>query len=206
MTFVYDIYVNFQNICYDFYEWNKKDKIMHVKKIPIFEITEESFGKIIINDNKIDNQSLELIKNKAEIFKKKKKMSAVLFTNNKDILAVQFQNDGKIIKKSFLLLEEENTILKSIHKIDFLNLELTELEKKKIVLSTRNEIERTKYLLNHLSHIEKEELDYLYFECFGKKETNLKLIEKKLKNEIMIGNEKISSITYNFFKLIGTNS
>jgi len=150
MTFVYDIYVNFQNICYDFYEWNKKDKIMHVKKIPIFEITEENFGKIIINDNKIDNQSLELIKNKAEIFKKKKKMSAVLFTNNKDILAVQFQNDGKIIKKSFLLLEEENTILKSIHKIDFLNLELTELEKKKIVLSTRNEIERTKYLLNHL--------------------------------------------------------
>jgi len=206
MTFVYDIYVNFQNICYDFYEWNKKDKIMHVKKIPIFEITEENFGKIIINDNKIDNQSLELIKNKAEIFKKKKKMSAVLFTNNKDILAVQFQNDGKIIKKSFLLLEEENTILKSIHKIDFLNLELTELEKKKIVLSTINEIERTKYLLNHLSHIEKEELDYLYFECFGKKETNLKLIEKKLKNEIMIGNEKISSITYNFFKLIGTNS
>ena len=55
MTFVYDIYVNFQNICYDFYEWNKKDKIMHVKKIPIFEITEENFGKIIINDNKIDN-------------------------------------------------------------------------------------------------------------------------------------------------------
>ena len=73
MTFVYDIYVNFQTIYYDFYEWNKKDKIMHIKKIPIFEVKNDVFQKMIIHENKIDETSFELIKNKTEIFKKKRK-------------------------------------------------------------------------------------------------------------------------------------
>lgn len=62
MTFVYDIYVNFQTVCYDFYEWNKKDKITHIKKIPIFEIKEDVFKNILVNENKIDDESLEVIK------------------------------------------------------------------------------------------------------------------------------------------------
>lgn len=206
MTFVYDIYVNFQNICYDFYEWNKKDKITHIKKIPIFEISDENFGNIIANDNKIDFNTFEIIKNKAEIFKRKKKLSAVLLTNNKDIIAIQLHNDGRIIKKSFLLLEEENAILKNIHKIDFLNITLIELEKKEITLSTRREMERKKFLLENFSNIKQEELGYLYFECFGKRENDFRTIENTLKKEILIGNETVSSITYNFFKLIGTNS
>ena len=206
MTFVYDIYVNFQNIYYDFYEWNKKDRIMHIKKIPIFEIEEAIFKKIIANENKIDEKSYEIIKNKAEIFKKKKKFSAVLFTNNKDIIAVLLNDNGKIIKKSCLLLDEENTILRSIHKIDFLPLILTKTEKRQINLMTRQEMERKKFLLNKFSNMGEKELTYLYFECFGKKETNLKVIEKTLKKEVALGNEKISSISYNFLKLICTTN
>lgn len=206
MTFVYDIYVNFQSVCYDFYEWNKKDKITHIKKIPIFEVKEDTFEKVIANENRIDDTTLELILNKTEVFKKKKKITAMLLTNGKDIIAILLNNNGRISKKSFLLLEEENSILRNIHKIDFLPLSLIELEKKKIVLATRYEIEREKYLLENFSHMKEQELIYLYFECFGEVQKDKRIIERELKKEILGGNEKISSISYNFLKLIGTNS
>lgn len=206
MTFVYDIYVNFQDICYDFYEWNKKDKITHIKKIPIFEIEEETFKKILANDNKIDEVSFEFMKNKTEIVKKKKKISATLLTNHKDIIAILLNSNGKIIKKSSLLLEEENAILRSLHKIDFLPITLTEIEKRKVILTTRKEQERETYLLNSFPHIEEQELKYLYFECFGKIKDSTESMEKELMKEISSGNEKISSICDNFLKLIGTNS
>lgn len=206
MTFVYDIYVNFQTVCYDFYEWNKKDKIMHIKKIPIFEVKNDIFQRMIIYENKIDNTSLELIKNKTEVFKKKRKISAALFTNNQDIIAVLLNSSGKIIKKSCLLLEEESMILRNVHKIDFLPLTLTELGKNEPILATRNEIERKKFLLENFSQMKEQEIIYLYFECFGKVKKEKGQMENELKREINSNNEKISTISYNFLKLIGTIS
>lgn len=206
MTYVYDIYVNFQTICYDFYEWNKKDKITHIKKIPIFQIEEDIFKNILIHENKVDLEAFQVIQNKTEIFKKKKKVSAALLTNNKDIMAVLFDADGKIIKKSFLLLEEENSILKSIRKVDTLDLKLIEIQKQEVILATRLEIERKNFLLKNISNMEDSELIYLYFECFGTKENNRKYIENILKKEFINGNESVSEISYNFLKLICTNS
>ncbi len=206
MTFVYDIYVNFQTIYYDFYEWNKKDKIMHIKKIPIFEVKNDVFQKMIIHENKIDETSFELIKNKTEIFKKKRKISAVLFTNNQDIIAVLLNSSGKIIKKSCLLLEEESMILRNVHKIDFLPLTLIELGKNEPILATRTEIERKKFLLENFSQMKENEIIYLYFECFGEVKKEKEEMEKELKREINSNNEKISTISYNFLKLIGTIS
>ncbi len=202
MTFVYDIYVNFQTICYDFYEWNKKDEIMRIKKIPIFQIEESLFQKLMIHETQLDPNTFELLKNKTELFKSKKKISACLFTNNQDIIAVLLDNNGKIIKKSSLLLEEESTILKSIRKVDFLTIELKELKKRKIPLITRQELERQSFLLKKLEYMEEEELTYLYFECFNHKENDQTLMKKSLKSEIMKGNEEISTISYNFLKLI----
>ena len=206
MTFVYDIYVNFQTIYYDFYEWNKKDKIMHIKKIPIFEVKNDVFQKMIIHENKIDETSFELIKNKTEIFKKKRKISAVLFTNNQDIIAVLLNSSGKIIKKSCLLLEEESMILRNVHKIDFLPLTLIELGKNEPILATRTEIERKKFLLENFSQMKENEIICLYFECFGEVKKEKEEMEKELKREINSNNEKISTISYNFLKLIGTIS
>lgn len=206
MTFVYDIYVNFQTVCYDFYEWNKKDKITHIKKIPIFEVNEDIFTKILANENRIDELSFNTIQNKTEVIKKKKKISATLLTNNKDIIAILLNNNGKIIKKSSLLLEEESAILRNLHKIDFLPIHLTEIEKNKLTTTTREEQEREKFVLKNFQYIQEQELSYLYFECFGEIKTNTKLMEKELIKEICKGNEKVSSICDNFLKLIGTNS
>ncbi len=202
MTFVYDVYVNFQPICYDFYEWNKQDKISHVKKIPIFQIEDSIFQSLLIHDCILDQNTFHLIFEKTEVYKQKKKLSAVLFTNNRDILALLLDDDGKVIKKSFLLLEEENTILKSIRKVDFLKIAPIQLSKKVPPLETREEKEKRTFLLKEVKEMEDSQLIYLYFECFGKREENRIHIEKTLIDEIQKGNKEIEDISYNFLKLI----
>ena len=34
MNFIYDIVLNFNKDYYDFFEWNKKDSVINIKKIP----------------------------------------------------------------------------------------------------------------------------------------------------------------------------
>ena len=40
MNYIYDIYLNFNNQLYDFFDWNKSDKLIHIKSIPIIKISE----------------------------------------------------------------------------------------------------------------------------------------------------------------------
>ena len=39
MKYIYDIELNFNNKYYEFYEWEKKDNITHINKIPYYKIT-----------------------------------------------------------------------------------------------------------------------------------------------------------------------
>ena len=34
MTYIYDVTLNFNEILYDFFEWNNTDNLIHVRKIP----------------------------------------------------------------------------------------------------------------------------------------------------------------------------
>lgn len=97
-------------------------------------------------------------------------------------------------------------ILRNVHKIDFLPLTLIELGKNEPILATRTEIERKKFLLENFSQMKENEIIYLYFECFGEVKKEKEEMEKELKREINSNNEKISTISYNFLKLIGTIS
>ena len=42
MNYIYDIYLNFNKELYDFFDWNKSDKLTHIKMIPIFKVNEET--------------------------------------------------------------------------------------------------------------------------------------------------------------------
>ena len=43
MNYAYDIILNFQKDYYDFFEWNKNDEILHIRKIPIFKISNTDY-------------------------------------------------------------------------------------------------------------------------------------------------------------------
>ena len=65
MIYIYDILLNFDDgvRLLDFYEWDKKDGLTHIKKIPVFKISSIDMDNIINGIVKVDSSFLEKINN-----------------------------------------------------------------------------------------------------------------------------------------------
>lgn len=203
MTYIYDILLNFKDELYDFYDWNKIDNIIHIRKIPIFKIDTKDLINIKNNNIIIDEKILEQIKNKAEIFTPKniKKMEYMfLLSDGKYVLGALKQ--GRKIKKSSLLIDEEMDILEEIDNLDYIKIEYKIINKEyNDELKTRKQKETEKFIKKELNKIKKEDdkLKYLYYECFNEKEENIEKIIYKITENI--SNLDINKKLYNFFKL-----
>ena len=75
MNFIYDIVLNFNKDYYDFFEWNKKDNIISIKKIPLFFVKNDIFkimtssgttgqavSRIYLNKETASNQQKTMVK------------------------------------------------------------------------------------------------------------------------------------------------
>ena len=115
MNYIYDVLTNFSEKYYDFYEWEKNDKLIHFKKIPVLKISKEDYTNIFTNKIKIDNELLNKIKNKAEIWRSKdnKNNYFILLTNRTDIIGIEFNKEGISTKRSSLIVDEELDILET---------------------------------------------------------------------------------------------
>lgn len=202
MNYIYDIYANLNDKYYDIYEWLKKDTIIHIKKIPVFKITNNDLINIIKNDIKLNIEFFNLVKNKTEFFNLKKKLNLCIFTDSKDNILVQISNDGNIIQKSDIHFTDKIASFDTLKKINLFSLDYHIRKKIPLQLYDRNEQERKNYLLKKINLLDQNKLAYLYFECFNQKQTNEELIKKRIKNEILQNNEKICSTINNFLKLI----
>ena len=181
MHYVYDILVNFNENYYDFFEWEKKDNIIHVKKIPIIKIDKKDFQIISSNEIKID---IKNIKNKVELWNSKKQdKTYLLLTSGTDILGLEFNNEGISIKRSSLIVEEELDVLDDTCKLEVSKLNYTIIKKINFQLNTRQEIETKKIISKEIDKLLEQpntnKINYLYYECFNKIEPN---IEKSLQN------------------------
>lgn len=203
MNYIYDILLNFKDELYDFYEWNKEDNIIHIRKIPIIKISEDDLYNIKNNYIQIDESFLEKIKNKTEIFTSKniKKIEyACLLTDSNSIIAINRMD--KKIKRSSLLIDEE---LDSLNDIDNLKIEKIKYDIIKKInyneFKTRKQIEITKYIKKEFNKIKKEEdkLKYIYYDCFNKKEDSIEKIIDNIENKL--DDINICNKLYKFFKL-----
>lgn len=206
MKYIYDIYLNFQNKLYEFYDWDKNDKIYHIRRIPAIKVDYKTLKDIIKNEVefKIDNLDLE---NKCEYYEGKsvkKFKSCFLITDGKNIVSINIK-ENKVLKSKLILFEEEDIIreLKTLNKI---NLEYKIIKKiDSIDTLTRKENE---IYINIIEYIDKlhenkeiEKIKYLYYECFNIKEDNIKKIvddfKYNLSNNFSIFGPKI----YDFYNL-----
>lgn len=206
MNYIHDIHANFQDICYDFYEWNKNDKIIKIKKIPIFTIDHSKLKLIIRDESKVDLQFLTLIEEKTEIYNCKSRINACLLTDGRDIIALKINKNGIIIKKSFFLPEEELDVLESVPISTDSRMKIEQIQPLKKQILTRHERERKKFLLKNMFKMDDKKIFYLYFECFNLEESNRTSAVSRLKKEIKGNNDRICSISYSFLKLIYANS
>ena len=216
MNYIYDIVLNFQKNCYDFYEWNKNDNIYHMRKIAVVKISSIDLYNIKTNKIIFDNTSLELLKNKkiiAERFNQNnisKIKNTLILADNKEAIAIRINKDGQIYQQSTLLPDEKEDVLGIIKFQKETKINYKIIEKNiPLTFKTRFELENDSFINNELDKIYKEKniqkLNYLYLECFNQKETNPKIAYNKLKAEIKKSNENFKKL-YNIFKIINKQS
>lgn len=205
MNYIYDIYINFNKNLFDFFDWNKNDKYTHIKMIPIFKIKEEDIKKIITNTIKLKKEELDLIYKKTTTWDKNNKhKNCCLFCDKNNVIAVEFDDSGLSISKSYLFVSDELEILENFYKIKEKEIKFKTLEKNKITLKTRKQIKDDNFVIEELKNIDNNKLDYIYFECFGKHEKEKKLILNKLLS--ISKNSKVYKNLYDILKLTTTST
>ena len=205
MNYIYDIYINFNKDLFDFFDWNKNDKYTHIKMIPIFKIKEEDIKKIITNTIKLKKEELDLIYKKTTTWDKNHKhKNCCLFCDKNNVIAVEFDDSGLSISKSYLFVSDELEILENFYKIKEKEIKFKTLEKNKTTLKTRKQIKDDNFVIEELKNIDNNKLDYIYFECFGKHEKEKKLILNKLLS--ISKNSKVYKNLYDILKLTTTST
>lgn len=190
MNYIYDLILNFKEEYYDFYDWNSKDALTHIRKIPIFKVTTKTMYDFLNYDILLKKTFLDEIESKSEIFigrRVKKEKYTFLLTDSRKVIAVKIK-DNKMFLSDLLLYEEEETMeilpILSLTEIEY---EIIK-EHKKQKLKTRKEIEFEKYLEKELQNLMKKEheekLKYIYYECFDKREESKENIIVDMKREL----------------------
>jgi hypothetical protein len=208
MNYIYDILVNFQKKYYDFYEWNQDDKITHLRKAPIFKISNNDLNIIKNQRIKFDNTFLKSIYNKTENFKENninKLKYVCLITSNQETIAIKLNKEGYINEKSSLAIDENEDAIEAMHFQKEIKINYQIINKEtQYNFKTRFELENEKFITDELIKIYNQrnyqKLSYICLECFGKPESNINKAFDKIQNEIKKTNENYHKI-FDFFKM-----
>lgn len=195
MIYIYDILLNFsKNKIYDFYEWDKEDKIDHVKKIKLIKVNSKIIDDLFTyNITLLDVKKSELEKG-CELFKNKQVKKAMLFTDGYRVLAVLFNDQYKSVARSKLLLEEELDVLDISEKLNEVELIYKKSTKIEEEFYTRKELEIKQKLEREIKKAYKKQevnkLGYIYIEYFNKEEKNIEILYQNLLDSLKEINEK----------------
>lgn len=195
MIYIYDILLNFcKNKILEFYEWDKDDKIDHVKKIKLLKVDTKVMDDFLNYNITILDEKKEEMKNGMELFKNKQIKRAMLFTDGYRVLAILFNERFKSIEKSKLLLEEELDVLDISQKLNIVDILYKKTKKKEEIFLTRYEFEIKSYLEKefHKAYKRKDidKLKYIYMEYCNEDCMDIEKIYKQLQKSLEEINEK----------------
>ncbi len=204
MIYIYDILLNFNENFYEFFEWEKNDKIYHIKKIPIFKVSTNSIDDLLSKIIEIDKNFLSLIINKTEIFESRRIKNlkyCCLLTDSYKVIGMLFK-EGKVYL-SDLLLDEASEAISIANRCNPINFEYNIIENKLInFFATRQENNLSNNLCNEITDIynskDINKLKYLYFEYFNKNNNDIDFIY----NELIKSLEEINSKHIKLYELI----
>ena len=171
MNYYYDILVNLEEDFYEFYEWEKNDPIIAIKKTPLFKVSHNVIVDFLTYDITLDEElTINLLEK--TICKNKEKINALLISDTKTSLFLEINDNGKVIFKSKLLVEDENNINEIVNALRETNLKYQ--VGKKVLKNNllRQTIKEQKLILIELNGLKKnkdvDKCNYLYFELFHK--------------------------------------
>lgn len=202
MNYIYDVILNFNEELYEFYDWNKDDELLHIRKMPVIRVDDIFISDLRRNKIKI-NDNLN-IRNKTELFQKKGIRfieNACIFTDGKEAIAALIKRNGLVLKSKMIIDEEDDAVCigkkQEVKKINYKIIENNVLDEFK----TRKERKIQKYIFKELEIMEKEKLSYIYFECFNE----MNCINVDIKKEILNNFDKIYMSIYEILKLSKVN-
>ncbi len=202
MNYIYDILLNFNNEYYEFYDWNNEDKLTHIRKIPIFKVSDEVLKDIIYNEVVVNDDLLKRIKNRTEVFSKNYVdilSYACLLCNDKKVVAISCNEKGKITGKSDLLIDEHNEIIAVLDRYVDYDLEYKISNVNEVInFKTRKEVKMQKFILKEIDKQSTNKLEYLLYECNNETCDDRETIIRKIKTGL--DSNHIEEI-YNFLKL-----
>ena len=176
MIYTYDILLNWtkEERLKEFYEWTLEDDLEHIKKMPIIRIRESLLKDLLTSKIKIDKTFLSKIKYKTESYFHNEIDVidyAVIVTTEKKSLALELDNEGNVMYKSSLLIDEEEEVLEIGEELVIMDIPYEVITKnKKVSYLTRKEEEEKKFLIKEIKKIkqnkEESKLNYLYKEFF----------------------------------------
>lgn len=186
MNFIYDIVLNFNRDYYNFFEWNKKDNIINIKKIPLFIVNNNTFKNMKYDIVTVSKSFIEIIKEKTYTYNRQKVGNACLLSNGKEVIGLLFNKKGDLIKRSSLLLDEEEEVLDEIFNDEIFDIEILKIKKgKDSNCVNRIEKEKKDFLIKYINKENNDiNLKYLYYDYFEKDEDNINIIKNALLNEI----------------------
>lgn len=192
MNYYYNIILNWsEKTPYNFYEWNDTDYLELIKKIPFIKIKHKSLIDIMENEIKINNEFLNNIKDKTLVSGKNticKINYAVLFTDSKNIIAIEFNDNGESINRSKLLLEDEINALEVAYSLKEENIDFEIIKKIENNQTLRQESDAKRLITLELNNLyqnkELSKLRYLYYEYKEEKSEDIDYIYQTLINEL----------------------
>lgn len=178
MNYVYDIVLNLNEKLYNFYDWNKEDKIELFIKIPIIKVDQDTIRELINSKTIVSKELLNKIYRKNDLFSTNKvlhKEYISIFSSNDISVAIEFDKTGLSIKKSYISIDEETDILEYIKHLKYSIVDYKVVEKKqdKNLYKTRYELEERIMIIDYLKSIYEnkniDKLNYLFYEVYGEK-------------------------------------
>lgn len=195
MNYIYDILLNYNTKYFDFFDWNLDDKLYHIRKIPIYNISTKKMNDIINNNVILSSTFIQQIKNKTEYFGKNNievLNYCALLSNKNKVLAIKADEMGRITHFSSMLLDEESDTLMRCKNIEKYNIVFKLVDKeKKIINKTRKKVKDEKYMNNRFSKCSTDKLSFLLYELTKEEEFDRQKIISKLNSSSYLYSEKI---------------
>lgn len=174
MDYIYDIVLNFHEVYYDFYEWKNTDKIVNIKKIPIYRIFTKDYLNIKNNYTTIDKTTLP------------KNNKIFLLTNNVEVMGLIIDDNGRVLKKSSLIFEEADDILEDKELINLIDIKYVINKVNKVFNCSRLSYEKDTYIKKYFKKINKEKdeyiLKYIYYDIYNEDEKDI----DKILNDLLV--------------------
>ena len=201
MTYVYDIILNFHKKYYNFFEWNSKDIIYHMKKIPLIRVSDKDLNILKYNEITINKELILNFKNKSIIYTTNKNNNILLLiSNKKESLGLMFNEEGILLKRSGLLFEESEEIEELSKELEITKIKYIKNKETNKQNTSRKKEKRKKYIKNYLNNIKDHNIfNYLYYDIYQNE------VDKDIKvKDILIkeNNNNLIDKLYNTIKLL----